>query len=120
MRPGHLVSRMPRTRQRESLRGGKETSRFHVLAISAVHYILCGPRSPANRQKETFRAGGRGLPPLPLERKDDICFVRRVAGGTCEAVRRSVSAVFCRPSEFVDRAGLKIRYTLTWQLRETG
>ena len=32
--------------------------------------------------------------------KDDIWFARRVAGGTCEAVRRSVSVVFCRPSEF--------------------
>ena len=56
-----------------------------VLPISTAHYPL--------------RTAG-DCRPLPLERKDDICFARRVAGGTCEAVRRSVSVAFCGPSEF--------------------
>ena len=61
------------------------TRLLHVLPISTAHYPL--------------RTAG-DCRPLPLERKDDICFARRVAGGTCEAVRRSVSVAFCGPSEF--------------------
>ena len=113
------------TRRDRPKRGPNAPERGGCLAGTATRLSDGNVESKLRRAAEGFpdvppKASRAPLADMTAQPSIEMAVRLCLGADPAELSGRSVSVVFCRPSEFVDCAGLKIRYTLSWQIAGEG